>query len=1418
MKKSLIIKLYEKTNLENLPKVIKKEILDVLNIWDRQRISDKLVDNVNNKVSEVLEEKWLENRQIKLLLQEIEWYSYHEHDKDYDIQFFKGFYWRTVTKEDLKEILDFNEKALFDNVNYEKTIVFSEVWNEDYRKIILWWYKLQYRFWLMEDIYKLIWKDFDNKEIIKTKLFQWFLDDNKLNYLKDFIEQLWEIDWFSFEWIEDISMWWLMKYSSHEKILEMIEFLNIKNIRELWEDWILYLSNLWKGNSYNDIDDEIELIMIFENLFWIEMDLEKVNNWWMKLFSELSKNNDINKILDREKIEYCKIYFSYFDFNNQDFSIDENINKWINLFNFVLSGNSTLKYFSENDFERKEFQLLIKEIEEKMGFEINFDSFSEVNFSDFLNEFIGEVYLKKIDKRKVKDNNEEFDKNNERYKYSRFFNKFSKYSYYWNNSEIVEDNWSSKEYFLDDSGIYYKILKWVNFEFINLFIDNFEYLVELIDNKWFDSFYWEKDSYIKNNIVSFIKLLRKLWLEIKLSNIDIDFIKFCKIWNRWNFTDITLNNFEDFEKWFFDDKITWPEYFYDKESLEAQVLLKEDCFYVNLLTICQKFNLPITILNFKTIEKNYLEEYNLDKPFFTYLTDDYYWYIEEVIDMFWDIQINELLHFFIYSDITLLNRKDIFNKIINNPKWIHFWYFAEAIKNEAEIDVNNLLVTKDNFLDFMGSDEVLISFDKDAWFRSEWIVPWSKSWFLEKPERKEYLNPENISTFKKFGTIIWLWLIEWSQNSKVLWKFYEHIFNQIDFKTSRSSILQLWELFNLILKKEKYELLDELVDNEEDIWNEFKDFIEEHCISDKWRTILTLMIASEINSNFQIFNDENGKKQVDNSSVKEMLLQVFVRLMKYKPIIDLYKNVPIKTSIWVELEITQGIADWYKAVTNSDYKNDIEILSEYSWIAKGNDAVHEIATKPTDNPYLLLLELCLLEKLDFLDLNFKKEDYSRWARGLHITVWWEYWVKLYNKTHFIQNILIASNLWALNVWDFMLHDWVYYYENRIKQERWDKWDSTDIKIDMISDFISIRQRWNEVEALFDKDNKTPAVETKWLTINNSESFERLILSIYNLSMGSQMIDKFLKSTSTPIHKLNTEECEDYFKNNSLNYPNEKQLKLINLFYELENDIYKVIKSHNSSFLKNESFESEWEFDLWLEKLLKLWMSNSPFIKLLNTAWMSFEYLKSLFELWIETKDDFINKLSEDSKFIVQSERQLDILYWNYNLKIKPIFKELKENKPILYNDLLEYLKFNSRELERRLINKSRFKEVIWNDERYLESIKIDLETKDKYWYETWEFELEISPELVQKFIKINNLYIKKDSTNALAMFDTTKEPNWDIITDSRLTETMIFDKIDRWLSQRKWYNIIQWASEHMLTQAIQKIILKYNDKALFLMK
>jgi len=143
---------------------------------------------------------------------------------------------------------------------------------------------------------------------------------------------------------------------------------------------------------------------------------------------------------------------------------------------------------------------------------------------------------------------------------------------------------------------------------------------------------------------------------------------------------------------------------------------------------------------------------------------------------------------------------------------------------------------------------------------------------------------------------------------------------------------------------------------------------------------------------------------------------------------------------------------------------------------------------------------------------------------------------------------------------------------------------------------------------------------------------------------------------------------------------------------------------------------------------------------------------------------------------------------------------LKERDREMYDNIWEYMNGSIAETMRKITNAKRWREVIWEDGWYLKSLEIDPS----------EMNGVISSELVNKFTKINNLFIKKDSTNALSMYDNTMWEDGEIVSDRRYTETDRFDKLELWYSQRNGYNIIQWASNKMLTQAIQKRILEFN--------
>ncbi|MBP8016835.1 hypothetical protein KAZ01_02395, partial [Candidatus Gracilibacteria bacterium] len=573
-------------------------------------------------------------------------------------------------------------------------------------------------------------------------------------------------------------------------------------------------------------------------------------------------------------------------------------------------------------------------------------------------------------------------------------------------------------------------------------------------------------------------------------------------------------------------------------------------------------------------------------------------------------------------------------------------------------------------------------------------ISWSKKWFEEDKSRLEFVNKDMIQTFKKFGSIIAMAILGGTKDTTSFKDFYGNMVGNIKKENERLSILQLGEIFSLIISKENYDLFDQIVENKFPVGNLFKNFIENYKISDKGKTILTLLFAKEIN-NLYVFEDDRR--------LESIIKVVYDRLIKYNSVIEIYsqKNIPegLKTSLGLEYEVTKSIAKGYNEVTGSDYKKDIEILSCYSGIAKGNDAIHEIATKPTDNPYLLLLELKLLDDLNFIDLNFVKEDYSRGSRSYHITFGGEYGIEFNNNANFIQNILVAANLGGIN---------------------------TSNTINKVNRYSNIRSKGDDSELLFG-NKKTAVTEYRCLAIDESEPFEKCLISNFNLNMAKQALEKYLGITQELILKLYLDEIKNikYFK-----------------FYCEQN---KLIKEE----IKDE----------------RIWEMIYSFIKL---------QIKVI---------SAINDHNEN-------------FFWN----------EVDDNDSDGYN------------------NRKMFEGVISNDnsiqdktfEAYQKIIQIDPNSF---------FEI-IDPNFVNKFTKINNLFLKPptgaitDGVNATAVFSNIKTPKKYIDKNDgsvgqdtdNASKRIIFDCIDQRKKERKGIYIIQGSSVKMIVNQIQLALLDFNEE------
>lgn len=720
-------------------------------------------------------------------------------------------------------------------------------------------------------------------------------------------------------------------------------------------------------------------------------------------------------------------------------------------------------------------------------------------------------------------------------------------------------------------------------------------------------------------------------------------------------------------------------------------------------------------------------------------------------------------------------------------------------------DIEGFHITKENFCDYLGENEPLIQIEKDRGLITD-PVPWSKEWFLEDKSRFDYLNKDVIQTFKKFGTNIALALLGGTKDSKAFKDLYSNSVENITRESERSTVLQLGEIFSLVISRGSFEILDQLVDNEVPIGETFKKFMADYEISEKGKTILTLLIAREINTAYY------AKTEND---IKDILKSVYEKLSKYNEVIGLYKkeNIPegLRTSIGMEYEVTWSIADGYKKRTASDYKKDIEILSCYSGIAKGNDAIHEIATRPTDNPYLLLLEMKLLSDLDFVDLNFehvfKDTDYEKGSRSFHITLGGEFGIGHDGYANFIQNSLVAGDLGGINAGEL---------------------------VGQVNRYSNIRAKGSDCEKIFNQ--KTETTEFRALSIDRAEPFERCVLSIFNLNMAKQALNKYFPIEPDFIKNISEGDLKD--QKSFINYcrknkalksigskiEDDRIWKIILNFIKMQHGILGGVENHNKNFLENETFAENVSPQLSL--LINGLIEGGKQGKLLASKYLNLDFkdmvkLASLFPI---SEELFFKRLAESGKIksILPSDKHKYLMYLWFKKYISEPIRSIEKDNPNFFKKHGDL--FVSGEalngFQNRMQNEKRFEGVISSDktakgksiQEYVKEIKVEPE----------EFYGVINHDFVNVFTKIHNLYLKpptgtvSDSVNAKSVFDSTKvvSENGTEYNESDLDapKRTIFDNLDRGMLTREGRYNIQGSSDKMIINVIQQEIINFNRK------
>ncbi|MFZ4631702.1 MAG: hypothetical protein ACOYL8_00670 [Patescibacteria group bacterium] len=462
---------------------------------------------------------------------------------------------------------------------------------------------------------------------------------------------------------------------------------------------------------------------------------------------------------------------------------------------------------------------------------------------------------------------------------------------------------------------------------------------------------------------------------------------------------------------------------------------------------------------------------------------------------------------------------------------------------------------------------------------------------------------------------------------------------------SRKSILDFSSIFSSIIKNKNIEVIDEV--SGEKLSEKFIEFRKKYNISGKGETILNLVAANEYKKAFE---------KDDKTTIDLVLINIESALERYDRILSLHdpKEIPagLQASIGMEYEVTSSIAGSYKEKTGNSYSGDANKLSANANIGKGNDAVHEFATKPTDNPYLMLLEMKLLQDLDFIDFNFKSGDkeggYDRASSTYHLTIGGEYGLGLNRQTNFLQNMILAANLGGV------------YSGTEVSQ------------IGKARCGCSIRNRGTSTNTIKVFDNLTSAVELRAISVDKWEQFERASLINYNAAIAIQAVDKYTRINNLEkfenISQSSLDNSNNFYiflKENDILQEDIKDEKIKEIIYhwlKVQIKMTQAIKDHNENFIDNETYGYLDEQGVWVDAIeSSRGRDNKTAFQEIIDASSPGDYLETYYEkkLKINKVEDFFGEISVD---IANKLTRLNNLYLKGDqVNIKNMLNTTMEN-------------------------------------------------------------------------------------------------------------------------------------------------------------
>lgn len=392
---------------------------------------------------------------------------------------------------------------------------------------------------------------------------------------------------------------------------------------------------------------------------------------------------------------------------------------------------------------------------------------------------------------------------------------------------------------------------------------------------------------------------------------------------------------------------------------------------------------------------------------------------------------------------------------------------------------------------------------------------------------------------------------------------YENIQKRSDV---RSSVLECAELLgSLAVAKQPEKMKDFFAQGDKEVAEKIENissFVKKYSLENKGRTIAVMLFA---------------KEYLPDRSPEEVVKKVAEQLAKHERVLDQYKyeGIPdgLRGSIGFEYEITHSTADGYRALTSRDLKRDIVRLSKAAHIGSGRDAVHEVANRPAVNPYLMLLEVQLLNDIEYIDFNFDRSpEYQKGSRGYHMTIGGEHGLEVNANMQFLQNSILAASWGGIHAGET---------GKRVSGGRG----------------VTLRGRppkGNNNVQVFDKP--TPSVEMRSLSVDKMEPFQRSVVTAYNGAIAIQALEKYTNQSSDTIVKWYKEKIaangnlseKDFMQSlrderKITESPTDPKVEhILYAWTQLVSDFQDAVEYHNTDFLDGETMGYMDKDQTWVE--------------------------------------------------------------------------------------------------------------------------------------------------------------------------------------------------------------------------------------------